>query len=103
MKVIDLAEAVAPGRGSNMSVFVREKLHEIMITEDDARRTLEYKDYYVIQPEFSWWRRENGRGGTPLPDGFKYSSDTNESWLTVEELRRQAGLEEEILEPCRVQ
>lgn len=88
MRVVDLAEAIAPECEIEI-VGIRpgEKLHEAMITEDDARRTLEFDTYYVIQPEFPWWSRETVEGGKPLPDGFKYTSDTNTEWLTVEELR----------------
>ncbi|MEW5919766.1 MAG: UDP-N-acetylglucosamine 4,6-dehydratase (inverting) [Bacillota bacterium] len=104
MKVTDLARAVAPEcEIEYIGIRPGEKLHEVMITEDDARRTLEYETYYVIQPEYPWWKRENGKGGKPVAEGFKYSSDTNEYWLKVEELRELAGIEEGLPEPCEVQ
>jgi UDP-N-acetylglucosamine 4,6-dehydratase/5-epimerase len=88
MKVVDLAEAIAPECEIKViGIRPGEKLHEAMITEDDARRTLEYDTYYVIQPEFPWWSSEHTIGGKPLSDGFSYVSDTNDHWLTVEELR----------------
>ncbi|WNS75213.1 UDP-N-acetylglucosamine 4,6-dehydratase (inverting) [Bacillus sp. DTU_2020_1000418_1_SI_GHA_SEK_038] len=85
MTVTDLAQAIAPECEIEI-VGIRpgEKLHEAMITEDDARRTVEYDTYYVIQPEFPWW---STNGGKPLSDGFKYTSDSNSEWLTVEELK----------------
>jgi UDP-N-acetylglucosamine 4,6-dehydratase/5-epimerase len=88
MKVVDLAEAIAPECEIKI-VGIRpgEKLHEAMINEDDARQTLEYDTYYVIQPEFPWWREEYSNGGKPLPEGFTYISDVNDHWLTVDELR----------------
>lgn len=87
MKVIDLAEAVAPGCDiEEVGIRPGEKLHEAMITEDDARRTLEFDNYYVIQPEFSWWKEEYSNGGKTLPDGFRYSSELNEDWLSVDQL-----------------
>jgi UDP-N-acetylglucosamine 4,6-dehydratase/5-epimerase len=88
MRVVDLAEAIAPKCEIEI-VGIRpgEKLHEAMITEDDARHTVEFDTYYVIQPEFPWWSRESVKGGKPLSEGFKYTSDTNSQWLTVEELR----------------
>lgn len=88
MKVVDLAKAIAPNAEIKI-VGIRpgEKLHEAMINEDDARQTLEYDTYYVIQPEFPWWREEYSNGGKPLPEGFTYISHVNERWLTVEELR----------------
>lgn len=88
MKVTDLAEAIAPEcKMEIVGIRPGEKLHEAMITEDDARKTLEYSSYYVIQPEFPWWRSDYNNGGEQLADNFKYTSDTNTEWLTVEELR----------------
>lgn len=88
MKVVDLAEAIAPEcKIKIVGIRPGEKLHEAMITEDDARHTLEYDTYYVIQPEFPWWREEYSNGGKPLPEGFTYVSNKNDHWLTVEELR----------------
>lgn len=88
MRVTDLAKAIAPGCNIEI-VGIRpgEKLHEAMITEDDARRTIDQGDHYVIQPEFPWWKEEYSNGGKSLEDGFSYVSDTNEEWLSVEELR----------------
>jgi len=87
MKVIDLAKAIAPDcQIKVVGIRAGEKLHEAMITEDDARRTVEFKDYYVIQPEFPWWTNENNQG-QPLHDGFKYTSDLNRDWLTVKQLK----------------
>lgn len=88
MKVTDLAEAIAPEcKMEIVGIRPGEKLHEAMITEDDARKTLEYDTYYVIQPEFPWWREDYSNGGKPLEDNFKYASDNNTEWLTVDELR----------------
>lgn len=88
MRVTDLAEAIAPDcHIEYVGIRPGEKLHEAMITEDDARRTLEFDSYYVIQPEFPWWSDDFIKEGKVLPDGFKYTSDTNAQWLTVEELR----------------
>jgi UDP-N-acetylglucosamine 4,6-dehydratase len=88
MNIMDLAKAVAPECEIDI-VGIRpgEKLHEAMIMEDDARHTKEFNDYYVIQPEFPWWTNCNKNEGTSLPDGFKYTSDSNEIWLTIEQLR----------------
>ncbi|MDW7617849.1 UDP-N-acetylglucosamine 4,6-dehydratase (inverting) [Peribacillus simplex] len=88
MKVTDLAIAIAPECEVEFKgIRPGEKLHEAMITEDDARRTLDFGTYYVIQPEFPWWNAESSKGGKPLPDGFSYVSNTNDQWLSVEELR----------------
>lgn len=88
MKVTDLAKAIAPECEIEIiGIRPGEKLHEAMITQDDARHTVEFDDYYVILPELSWWKTEALPGGKPLPDGFAYTSDTNSQWLTIEELK----------------
>lgn len=88
MKVVDLARAIAPGADIEIiGIRPGEKLHETMITEDDARHTLEFDHYYVIAPEFPWCPQEYTAQGKNLPEGFKYTSDTNAEWLTVGELR----------------
>ena len=68
-----------------------EKLHEIMITKDDSRRTYEYENHYIIYPDFDWWSfdRYFTEGGELIRSGFEYDSGTNEQWLSVEELRNE--------------
>lgn len=94
MKVVDLARAICP-RCEHDIVGIRpgEKLHEVMIIEDDSRNTLEYDDYYVIQPNFKWWSAEKAinNGGKPVREDFRYSSDNNTRWLTVGELKKMIG------------
>ncbi|AKP48488.1 UDP-N-acetylglucosamine 4,6-dehydratase (inverting) [Bacillus smithii] len=88
MKVVDLARAIAPAAEFEIiGIRPGEKLHETMITEDDARHTVEFDDYYVITPEFPWCPQEYLKRGRSLPEGFKYTSDTNAEWLSLEELR----------------
>jgi len=98
MNILDLARAVAPEcRTETIGVRPGEKLHETMISEDDARHTLEYHDYYAIlpAPEMLAFSREGApEGGRPCAEGFRYSSDTNNQWLSVEQLRRMVGLME---------
>lgn len=96
MNIMDLARAIAPECETEI-VGIRpgEKLHEYMISVDDTRNTVEYEDYYVIQPDFIWWDKSrylHHNGGKRVPEGFSYSSDNNDRWLTVEELRRMIGL-----------
>ena len=105
MKVTDLAQAIAPDCDLEV-VGIRpgEKLHETMVPEDDARMTLEYEDYFVIQPSHPFWDAEVYRklkGGKPCPDGFRYSSDANECWLSVDELRRMIGNDREADDSLR--
>ena len=96
MRITDMAEAVAPGMPvHDIGIRPGEKLHEVMVTEDDARTTLELEDRYVIQPAFAWWKREpySGLETKPVPDGFCYASNTNTNWLTPDGLRELLGLD----------
>jgi UDP-N-acetylglucosamine 4,6-dehydratase len=91
MRIAELARAIAP-ECSLKVVGIRpgEKRHEVLVTEDEARQTVEFVDRYVIQPAFPWWDADafqNGSGGTPCPEGFRYASDTNSMWLDAERLR----------------
>jgi len=91
MRVIDLAKAIAPTCNIEIiGIRPGEKLHEAMIMEDDARHTVEFDDYYIIQPEFPWWSKKYAEGGKILPDGFSYTSDSNVEWLTIEQLSKLA-------------
>jgi UDP-N-acetylglucosamine 4,6-dehydratase/5-epimerase len=88
MNIMDLAKAIAPQCKTNV-VGIRpgEKLHEVMISEDDARNTKELSDCYLIQPAFHWWGDGNHSDGKTVPEGFRYSSDTNKEWLTIPQLQ----------------
>jgi UDP-N-acetylglucosamine 4,6-dehydratase/5-epimerase len=87
MRVTDLARAIAPdARIEIVGIRPGEKLHEEMISLDDARRTIDIGDRYVVQPEFGWWGNEHLEG-EPLPEGFAYASDRNDTWLDVDGLR----------------
>ena len=93
MRVTDLAEAIAPGVPREI-VGIRpgEKLHELMITADEARHAVDAGDTFVVLPEHPWWDAKGPETlGNPLPDGFTYASDTNDDWLTVPELRAMLG------------
>src|SRR5271167_1935544 len=88
MRMIDLAEAIAPGcEIETIGIRPGEKLHEVLVSEDEARNTLEVADRYIIQPAHPWWRRENWVNARPLPEGFRYASDSNDRWLTNRELQ----------------
>lgn len=90
-KITELASVMAPGLPHKV-VGIRpgEKLHEVMITEDDARNTLEMADRYLIQPWFNSWNSAPylAAGAKPVADGFRYSSDTNPAWLKDDEIAR---------------
>jgi UDP-N-acetylglucosamine 4,6-dehydratase/5-epimerase len=86
--VVDIAEALAPdARHIYTGIRPGEKLHEVLVTEDESRHAFEFEDRFMIYPEFPSWRSERYTGGTALPDGFRYASNTNPSRLSVDELR----------------
>jgi UDP-N-acetylglucosamine 4,6-dehydratase len=92
MRVTDLAEAVAPGcRIELTGIRPGEKVHEVLVAEDEARNTLEFDDMFVITPMFQWWGEDRWPDGKPLPEGFRYASETNPKWLSVPELRTLIG------------
>lgn len=90
MNIGDLAEAIAPEcKHEVVGVRPGEKLHEIMVPPDDARRTVELSGYYVIQPDFpQFYAADNWKAGQRVPDGFSYASDSNSQWLSKQELQR---------------
>lgn len=89
VKIIDLAKALAPGcRMKIVGIRPGEKLHEVMVSEDDARNTVEFKDYYIVKPSFPWWDVKNHHGGKNAKDGFKYASNTNKNWLEGPRLKK---------------
>lgn len=88
-RITDLANALAPNVPTRI-VGIRpgEKLHEVMITEDDARTTLDLPDRYVIEPALAFWRTNGCKtdGAKPVPEGFSFTSETNAEWLDQAEL-----------------
>lgn len=89
-KVTDLAKAMKEDcEFEDVGIRTGEKLHEVMVTEEDSRTTFEYDDHYIIYPDLDWWEKVNNKtGGKKVKDRFRYSSDNNEKWLSVEELRK---------------
>lgn len=89
MNIAELAKGLAPELPHRL-VGIRpgEKLHEIMITEDDARMTVELDDRYVICPAQTAWSQDHlrGYGAKPVAEGFRYSSDNNSEWLDAASL-----------------
>jgi UDP-N-acetylglucosamine 4,6-dehydratase len=91
MNIMDVARAVAPDcRTEFVGIRAGEKLHEVMVPEDDAGHTMEYDNHFVILPSGEQRRAESDptNGGRRCPDDFRYSSDSNSQWLTVEELQK---------------
>lgn len=88
MRVTDLAAAIAPDVPvERIGIRPGEKLHEVLITADESRHTIDAGEVYVVLPEHPWWSERPGWiDGRPLPDGFAYSSDSNDWWLSADEL-----------------
>ncbi len=92
MRIVDVAAAVAPGCEIEI-VGIRpgEKLHEDLLSEDEGRRAVELEEMYVVQPGGALWFGHAWEGkGKSLPDGFRYGSETNERWMSVEAIRQMA-------------
>ena len=91
MRVIDIAKAIAP-KAKHKIIGIRpgEKLHEQMISYDDANSTYEYSNYYKILPQINEWANDNLRikNGIKVPEGFTYSSDYNSEWMTTSDLKK---------------
>jgi UDP-N-acetylglucosamine 4,6-dehydratase len=89
MRVTDLAEAIAPGAPRDViGIRPGEKLHELLITSDEARHTIDAGDVYLVMPEHPWWDELGPTTvGKAVDDDFEYASNTNEEWLSIDELR----------------
>lgn len=88
-KITDLAQAILPDcKMSETGIREGEKLHEIMITKEDASTAYEYDKHYIIYPHYNWWSENKIiKGGEKVEEGFEYSSGNNKEWLTIEELK----------------
>jgi UDP-N-acetylglucosamine 4,6-dehydratase len=87
MRILDLAEVVAPGCvREDIGIRPGEKLHEVLVSRDESRYTLEFDDMYLIQPVHAWWKSREYPGARRMEDGSKYSSDANNRWLSKDEL-----------------
>ena len=94
MNIEDLARTVAADCPiEHVGIRPGEKLHEILVSEDEARHTIEQETKYIILPAHPWWNESLGHRGHPLPPDFCYSSDKNPCWLQADDLKRL--LEEE--------
>jgi len=90
MRVVDLATAMAPGVPHRViGIRPGEKLHEVLVTGDEARHTIDAGQVFVVLPEHPWWTEDmsSGRAGPSVPDGFVFSSELNDQWLDAPALR----------------
>jgi len=92
MHINDLADAIAPDVPREVTgIRPGEKLHELLLTADEARHAIELDTMYIVMPEHPWWDANAVGLGKPLNDGFTYASNTNTQWLGVEELAELIG------------
>jgi len=91
MNIMDLANAIAPkAKIEIIGIRPGEKIHEVMISSDDALNTLEFDSYFVIQPAQPWWdniKYIEFNGGKTVKDDFRYSSNLNNQWLSINDLK----------------
>ncbi len=87
MSLTGLAQAMAPGcQIKEIGIRPGEKLHEVLMSEDEARQAVQNEDMYIIKPQRPWWRDEHWAQCAPVPEGFSYSSGTGDRDLTAAEL-----------------
>lgn len=93
MRVAELAKVMAPeSRVEVIGIRAGEKLHEVLVSEDEARHTVELEEMFVVQPaEALWFGYAWTERGKPLPEGFRFASDTNTRWLSPDEMHQLVG------------
>ena len=92
MNILDLARAIAP-EATIRDIGIRpgEKLHECLVSEDEARATLEFERHFEVYSAGEWPKRSQNSGGKTLPEGFVYSSDNNAEQLSIEQLQQMTS------------
>lgn len=88
MKITDLAETLAPDcKRKAIGIRPGEKLHEVLLTEEECRHAKEFENYYIIEPEFAFWNKENHKDGKAVQADFYYSSDRNPDRLDKNKIK----------------
>jgi UDP-N-acetylglucosamine 4,6-dehydratase len=87
MNIIFLAKAIAPDAEIEITgIRPGEKLHECLLSEDEARNAIESDERFIVLPNHAWWDEDLNPTGSSLAEGFSYVSSTNERWLSTDEL-----------------
>ncbi len=104
-KVVDLAKAIAPNAEINIiGIRPGEKLHEMLISEDEARHTIELDSMFVVQPaEATWFGYSWKDKGRELKEGYFYSSDNNAEWLDIEGIKKYIAPFEELFKQGKLE
>ncbi len=88
MKILDLAKTIAPeAKVKIIGMKPGEKLHETLLTKEESVRTKEFDKYYVIEPEFSFWDKNNHKEGSIVAGVFEYKSDENGQWIEESKIK----------------
>lgn len=87
MRINDLTNVIAPNaKRKIIGIRPGEKINEILLIKEEARRSKEFKNYFIIAPEFPFWDPDNLEGGKSLPEEFEYTSKDNDWWMTKDDL-----------------
>ena len=92
MSIVNLTKALASQcEIEEIGIRPGEKLQEMLISEDEARQSLEFEEFYVVQPAHQWWGRDTWTGAQTLPEGFSYTSNNNTIGLDSSQMCSLAG------------
>lgn len=88
MKIMDLVKVIAPkAKVRTIGIRPGEKLHEVLLHKEEARHSKEFDDCFVVEPEHSFWKQANYKKGKSIKEGFSYTSDTNNQWMTQKQMK----------------
>lgn len=89
MRILELAKVIAPhARVKIIGIQPGEKINEVLLTEEEARHSREFDEYFIIEPEYLFWRKKSLKGGWRPAEGFRYTSDGNDRWLEKSDFKK---------------
>ena len=87
MKILDLAKTIAPeAKVKIIGIKPGEKLHEVLLTKEEATHSREFDNCYIVEPEFRFWDKDNFKEDRHLIEDFDYTSGGNNKWITKEQM-----------------